>query len=105
MNKVLVLTLMLIFSTISSAQVRRWFNQPMNCCISGNGASCQVTNFRHRPIYCEAQASARTYYGYFLNGFFRGWVQPRQSAYIYIRANNSYRDPVIAANARARCLF
>ena len=105
MNKIVLVLALGLFSTASFSQVRRWFHTPMNCYISGSVARCQATNYRFRPIYCEAQASAVTSFGYRLNGFFRGWVQPRQSAFVFIRANNPYRDPIVQARANARCLF
>lgn len=105
MNKIFIAITICFVSTASSAQVRRWFYQPMNCFVSGSGANCQTVNHRFNPIYCEAEASARTYRGFFLRGFFRGWIQPRQSGYIYINANNPYRDPIVRTQARARCLF
>lgn len=103
--KKLIAIFMMTISIQSFAQVRRWFYQPINCFIDGRGASCQTTNYRFNSIFCEAQAFAQTSYGYVLNGFYQGWIQPGQSAFVYVRANNPFTDPVIRANATARCLF
>lgn len=104
MKKLFILTI-LLFSVSASSQVRRWFYQPMNCYIDGFGARCQTINHRFQPIYCEAQAVGLTSYGFSLRSFFRGWIQRGQSAYVFVRANNPYRDPLVNVHAQARCLF
>ena len=105
MNRLLLLLTLSLFTTTGYSQVGRWFHQPANCFINAGQASCQVTNFRFAPIFCEARASARTYFGFTLTSFFRGWIQPRQSAFVVVRANNPFRDPIVNTNAWARCLF
>ena len=105
MKKALTILCISLFSLTAQAQVGRWFHHPMNCYIDSMGARCQAINHGFRTVYCEAEVSAITYRGFFLKGFFKGWVQPRQSAYIYVQANNPYRDPIVNTRAQARCLF
>jgi len=99
MKKLLVIGL-----TLVSFKSFAWFNVQANCrLVSGAVARCVVANNYGRPMYCQIGASGQTAYGYWMEGYGEGVVQPGMFMYAEVYANNPYTDPLVSASAGAQC--
>ena len=103
-KNLLILTFLMTCSTQVFAY--NWYRVNANCTINRSQVECSVKNTKSFPVYCELSSQAMTRSGINGRNFANGWVQPYSGyMYVYINANNPYNDPLVRANAQARCRF
>ncbi len=105
MKQLTIVITFLLLTLTTNAQSR--VNLKANCYINGGkNAVCEVCNNRYsRPIRCSMKIKGITSYGYWFKGNQNGIVYPGSCMSGYVSANNSYRDPLVDAQAYASCRF
>ena len=82
-----------------------WFAVSAQCQLNNAHAYCFIENNGFDTMYCELKAQGRSYRGYWANVVNNGWVAGGQYMYATVYANNPHNDPIVIANATARCRY
>lgn len=81
------------------------FSLQAYCQVNRAQATCFVNNHLYQPVFCQAQATGITSYGYAANAWANGWIYPGQSVSLYVYAQNPYNDPLMNAQVFTNCRF
>ena len=103
MKKLLIAAFLMTCSVQAFAY--NWFPVQARCQVNAATARCSVYNQYYRPMFCKVRVAGRTSYGFSAVNNMNISVRGGAYGYAHVRANNPYRDPLVAARASVQCRF